>query len=411
MSFGRTIKKKVKLRVAELPPERRRMVKIARLDYYVMEELGIYTGDYIEIEGKRVTLARAWPGFKGDEGKRIIRLDKLLRYNANVKIGDYVYVSPVSVAPATSIVLAPTEPVVIRFAEDFPEYVKERLLGAPVIRGDIVEVPVGYTSLKLTVVATAPGTKVYISEDTTIHLRETPVKIAREIPRVTYEDIGDLEEAKQRIREIVELPLKHPELFKQLGIEPPKGVLLYGPPGCGKTLLAKAVANETGAYFIAINGPEIMSKYYGESEERLREVFRQAKENAPSIVFIDELDRCNPDTIIDTLEAIRLFLFTKNTSFVIGADDNIDSDVDISGSNRGLVNNIDPTVTSSKQVTAGVIDYNHLTDLSVALDKVNISVKKTTRNMYVNDIFPVASIKGIKLNPNCTKSSAENACK
>ena len=182
------------------------------------------------------------------------------------------------------------------FGPDFIEYIKDQLMGKPVSRGEVIVIPAFTTELRFRVITTQPTQHVYVTLDTDIQVREKPVKEAeiRGVPRVTWEDIGDLEEAKQKIREIIELPLKHPELFRHLGIEPPKGILLHGPPGTGKTLLAKAVANETGAYFISINGPEIMSKYYGESEARLREIFKEAEENAPAIIFIDEIDAIAP---------------------------------------------------------------------------------------------------------------------
>ncbi|MEM1676187.1 MAG: AAA family ATPase, partial [Desulfurococcaceae archaeon] len=182
---------------------------------------------------------------------------------------------------------------------DFINYVKNFLNGKPIMRNEIVYIPIFGTSIPLIVTATEPGMRVFITEDTNLVVKPEPVRLEdiekiRGIPRITWEDIGDLEEAKQKIREMIEWPMKHPELFKHLRIEPPKGVLLYGPPGVGKTLLAKALANEIGAYFIAINGPEIMSKFYGESEERLRKIFKEAEENAPAIIFIDEIDSIAP---------------------------------------------------------------------------------------------------------------------
>jgi len=169
------------------------------------------------------------------------------------------------------------------------------MLNKPLARGEVILVPIYAGALRLAVVSTSPSTAIYITERTEVVIKPEPVKeIAERIPRVTWEDVGDLEEAKARLREIVELPMRHPELFRHLGIEPPKGVLLYGPPGVGKTLLAKALANEVGAYFIAINGPEIMSKFYGESEQRLREIFEEARKNAPAIIFIDEIDAIAP---------------------------------------------------------------------------------------------------------------------
>ncbi len=288
--------KEVRLRVAEA---RSKDVgrKIARIDRQTMRQLGVEVGDFIEIEGpKGVAVAQVWPLPPDEEGKGIIRIDGYIREAIGVSIGDYVTVRKAKVQPATRVVLAPTEP--IHVSRDFVEYVKEYLLRRPVSRGEVVIIPFFGSALRLVVVATQPGQAVYITENTEVELREEPVKEEelrkRKIPRVTWEDIGDLEEAKERIREIVELPMKHPELFKHLGIEPPKGILLYGPPGVGKTLLAKALANEIGAYFIAINGPEIMSKYYGESEQRLREIFEEAEKNAPSIIFIDEIDAIAP---------------------------------------------------------------------------------------------------------------------
>ncbi|RLG40239.1 MAG: AAA family ATPase, partial [Thermoproteota archaeon] len=288
--------KEIKLRVAEA---RSRDVgrKIARMPRSAMTAIGVETGDFVEIEGpKGIAVAQVLPAHPGDE-KDIIRIDGFIRESIGVSVGDYVTVRKADVQPARKVVLAPTEPIM--FGRDFVEYVKQMLIRKPVSRGEILTVPLFGMALKLVVVSTQPTQSVYVTPETEIVVREQPVaperiERARAIPKVTWEDIGDLEEAKEKIREIVELPLKHPELFKHLGIEPPKGILLYGPPGTGKTLLAKALANEIGAYFIAINGPEIMSKYYGESEARLREIFKEAEENAPAIIFIDEIDAVAP---------------------------------------------------------------------------------------------------------------------
>ncbi|GAB6148033.1 CDC48 family AAA ATPase [Stetteria hydrogenophila] len=287
----------IRLRVQEaLPRDVGR--KIARIDRAAMRKLGVSTGDFIRIEGPQgEVVAVAWPLHVEDEGRDIIRIDGYLRKSLGVGVGDYVTVYKADrVEPATRVVLAPTEE--IRFGADFVEYVKEFLKGKPIARGETVVIPV-FEGIPLVVVSTQPAQIVYVTDATELSIREKPVRAeevtrARGIPKVTWEDIGDLEEAKERIREIVELPMKHPEIFKHLGIEPPKGILLYGPPGTGKTLLAKALANEIGAYFISINGPEIMSKFYGESEQRLREIFKEAEENAPSIIFIDEIDAIAP---------------------------------------------------------------------------------------------------------------------
>ncbi len=287
----------VTLKVAEAYPKDVGR-KIARISRSTMRELGVSTGDFIKIEGKEGdAVAVVWPLRSEDEGKDIIRMDGYLRSAIGVSIGDTVTVEKAEkVEPAKKVVLAPVQP--IRFGPDFVAYVKEVLLRKPIARGEIVIIPV-FEGIPLAVVSTQPAQIVYVTNATEVEIREKPVKqeeIARTrgVPKVTWEDIGDLEEAKERIREIVELPMKHPELFKHLGIEPPKGILLYGPPGTGKTLLAKALANEIGAYFITINGPEIMSKFYGESEQRLREIFKEAEENAPSIIFIDEIDAIAP---------------------------------------------------------------------------------------------------------------------
>ncbi|MCE4617830.1 MAG: CDC48 family AAA ATPase [Desulfurococcales archaeon] len=272
--------------------------KIARIDRSTMRKLGVETGDYIRISGKeRDVVASVWPLRPEDEGREIIRIDGYLRQALGVGVGDTVTVYKAEkVEPAQKIVLAPLEP--LRFGPDFEAYVKEFLMRKPIARGEIIVIPL-WEGIPLAVVSTQPAQMVYVTEKTQITIREKPAREeeitrAKGVPRVTWEDIGDLEEAKERIREIVELPMKYPELFKHLGIEPPKGILLYGPPGTGKTLLAKALANEIGAYFITINGPEIMSKFYGESEQRLREIFKEAEENAPSIIFIDEIDAIAP---------------------------------------------------------------------------------------------------------------------
>ena len=265
---------------------------IVRIDPRTMAKIGISTGDIVEIEGGKKTAAIVWPSYQEDEGLDIIRMDGVTRSNAKVGIGDTVTVRKAEAKKAEKIVLAPTQP--IRFDETFEEYVKQYLVGRPMVRGDNIVIGVLGQPLQFLVVNTQPTGIVMVNPSTTISLQEKPVKQLEAVPTVTYEDIGGLGHAIQKIREMVELPLKHPEVFKRLGIEPPKGVLLYGPPGCGKTLLAKAVANESNAYFININGPEIMSKFYGESEARLREIFQKAQENAPSIIFIDEIDAIAP---------------------------------------------------------------------------------------------------------------------
>ncbi|MDH7509025.1 MAG: CDC48 family AAA ATPase [Methanomassiliicoccales archaeon] len=266
---------------------------IARVDPAVMEVLGLTAGDVIQIEGKKRTVAIVWPGYPEDANRGIIRIDGTIRRNAQTSIDEKVAIKKVSVKEAQKITFAPTEPLRIMGGE---EYLNQTLEGRAVTRGDVIEINVMGRRIDLVVVSYTPtADAVIVNRNTEVKISEKPVKeIAQKVPKVTYEDIGGLSEEVKKVREMIELPLRHPELFERLGVEAPKGVLLHGPPGTGKTLLAKAVAGETNANFISIGGPEIMSKFYGESEERLREIFKEAEENAPSIIFIDEIDSIAP---------------------------------------------------------------------------------------------------------------------
>ncbi|RLF03199.1 MAG: AAA family ATPase [Thermoprotei archaeon] len=283
--------KEITLRVAELGQREVGRWKV-RIDPEVMEQMGLSAGDIVEIIGKRRTAAKAWHGYTSDYGTRVIRMDSITRRNAGANIGDKVVVRRASVREAVSVKIAPAQ-MTISIDDNFISWIKRKLLDNPLCEGDFIQIPVLGQAILFQVLSVKPNQIVVVKESTKLIVLERAVDLSR-IPRVTYDDIGDLEEAKQKIREMVELPLKHPELFRRLGIEPPKGILLYGPPGCGKTLLAKAVATESDAYFIAINGPEIMSKFYGESEQRLREIFEEAKKHAPAIIFIDEIDAIAP---------------------------------------------------------------------------------------------------------------------
>ena len=263
---------------------------IARVDPEIMEELGLISGDVIEIEGRSKATAIVWPGYPDDRGKGIIRIDGNIRSNAGVGIDDRVRVRKTMVRDAKKVVLEPMHPIKIVGGERF---IARALEGRPLTKGQMIRVEMLGSPVTFTVANTIPAGTVIVKLDTQIILRSAP-SVGEGVPRVTYEDIGGLKKEIALIREMVELPLRHPELFERLGIDPPKGVLLHGPPGTGKTLIAKAVANETNAHFISISGPEIMSKFYGESEQRLREIFQEAEENAPSIIFIDELDSIAP---------------------------------------------------------------------------------------------------------------------
>ncbi len=264
---------------------------VARIDYESMDNLGASTGDVVEIKGKRRTVAKCLPLYPSDEGKGIIRIDGLVRNNAGVAIGDTVIVKKIKAVTAEKVIVAPLEAI----PPIDERYLADALESMPLVKGDNVMVPYFGGRLTFQVVAVQPANAeaVIVTQKTIFHIAEKGETI-RGVPKVTYEDIGGLKEEIQKVREMIELPLRHPEIFEKLGIEAPKGVLLYGPPGTGKTLLAKAVANESNAHFISISGPEIMSKFYGESEARLREIFKEAREKAPSIIFIDEIDSIAP---------------------------------------------------------------------------------------------------------------------
>jgi len=264
-----------------------------RIDNETMQKLGITAGDFVEIHGKKPTVAVAWPAYTEDQGQEIIRMDGLIRRNAGVALNEYVAIRKCEVRDAQSLVFAPTD-VRLSVDEEFVSFVKRRFMDMPFMEGDMTLLSIFGSAVPLVVTRARPHGPVKIIEATSIQVMSEPTPEKKGIAIITYEDIGGLREEIQRIREMVELPLRHPELFQRLGIEPPRGVFLYGPPGCGKTLLAKAVANESDANFYVISGPEIMSKFYGESEARLREIFQKAQETAPSIIFIDELDAIAP---------------------------------------------------------------------------------------------------------------------
>src|ERR687895_727334 len=271
--------------------------KIGRIDPRVAEENGLTTGDAIEISsGRAKTTVLNWPAYSQDYGKGLIRIDGYARNKLGVGINDTVDIKKVQAKDAQSITLAPTEPLRILGAE---EYLASFLEGQLVTRGDTIPLNIMVQRVDLVVISTNPSGPVIINDSTQVTVSEETAKAVaatreQAVPTITYEDIGGLRDEVTKVREMIELPLRHPELFKRLGVEAPKGVILHGPPGTGKTLLAKAVANETNANFYTIGGPEIMSKFYGESEERLRNVFQEAQKNAPSIIFIDELDSIAP---------------------------------------------------------------------------------------------------------------------
>ncbi|MBU3907390.1 MAG: CDC48 family AAA ATPase [Nanoarchaeota archaeon] len=302
---------------------------IARIDSEIMRKLDVRRGDVVLIKGQRETVAIVDRAYPADVGEGIIRIDGIIRRNAKTGIGDAVTISKSEIKEAKKIMIAPAQKG-IRVEGD-PEGLRRGLLGRTVVKGDIVvlggvqrrkdlmseefgdlndifgnlndifggmgfsNLGGGVSQIKFLVVNTSPSQPCIITENTQVTLSSKAVDVSEEkIPEITYEDIGGLTDEIKKIREMVEIPLKHPEIFEKLGVEPPKGVLLHGPPGTGKTLLAKAVANETEAHFILLNGPEIMSKFYGESEKRIRDIFEEAEKTAPSIIFIDEIDAIAP---------------------------------------------------------------------------------------------------------------------
>ncbi len=277
---------------------------IARLDPDTLLHLKLSPGDIIEIEGAETTAAKVWRADRQDWNTDTIRIDGFTRQNADVGIGERVEIRKAEAEKADKLVLAPPEEASVQFGSDAAGMVKRQILKRPVVARDIVPVMSSTNhpfmrspgqAIPLIAVETEPEGVCLVTEDTEVELREEPISgFERTGGGITYEDIGGLENEIQRVREMVELPMKHPQIFQKLGIEPPQGVLLHGPPGTGKTLLAKAVANETSASFFSIAGPEIISKYYGESEQQLREIFEDAKEESPSIIFIDELDSIAP---------------------------------------------------------------------------------------------------------------------
>jgi len=266
--------------------------RVVRLDSNARRLLNLTTGDVIQIAAKKTTAALVLPAHPQDEGLNIIRMDGILRQNTNVALGDRVKVKKAEIRTAKKIVLAPNQNS--RYAPGFDTYVKKNLIGKPLSKGDILSVNIFGTSFPFVVAQTVPNGLLLVAPETEVILKEEPVKELGKLNTISYEDIGGLKDTVQKIREMVELPMRHPELFERLGIEPPKGVLIYGPPGTGKTLLARAVASESDAHFITINGPEVVSKFVGEAEERLRGIFQEAEENAPAIIFIDEIDSIAP---------------------------------------------------------------------------------------------------------------------
>jgi transitional endoplasmic reticulum ATPase len=268
---------------------------IIRIDPKTMEKLHIQTGDVISVIGKKESAGIAWPSYPQDNGLGIVRVDSRLQKNTGSRIDDTIEIRKVKAETAQHVVLAPSNSS-IKIDTKFESFVKRKLNNYPVTIDDYIFISIGISrEITFKVISIRPKGICVIKQDTILNFSERIIEEEEKgLTYITYEDVGGLDKEIQRVREMVELPLRHPSLFKRLGIDPPKGVLLRGPPGCGKTLLARAVANESEAYFISINGPEIMSKFYGESEKKLRKIFIEAEEKSPAIIFIDEIDAIAP---------------------------------------------------------------------------------------------------------------------
>ncbi len=264
----------------------------AIIDPKIIEDTNWNTGQIIELIYNKKTHVKLWPGSPEEYGSGLIKIDGITRQNIGAGIGDKISIKAVEAVNAEQIILSPTEKIT---ADGLQDYMIYNYLNHVFTTGDTIALSTQMGGrVQFVITSTKPSKPVIVTENTIFKLGPMTKAIDSTIPRITYDELGGLKNEVQKIREMVELPMRHPELFEKIGVEAPKGVLLYGPPGTGKTLLAKAVAGETNAHFISISGPEIMGKYYGESEERLREIFKQAEENSPSIIFIDEIDSIAP---------------------------------------------------------------------------------------------------------------------
>jgi transitional endoplasmic reticulum ATPase len=304
----------------------------ARIGHHAMDYLSVSPGDIIEIKGTRISCAIVWPSDEDEKNPDSVRIDGQTRKNIGAALGDVVYVKKVKVKTAKSVKLMPVNDVVT-IDKEFTDFVKNRLKGLPLTMGDEISVMILGNSMEFKVSKCAPKGIVKIERSSLLKILSETASDKR--TRITYEEIGGLGDEIKAMREIVDLPLRHPELFSRLGVEPHSGVLLYGPPGCGKTLLARVIASESDANMYLINGPEIMNKYYGETEAKLRDIFKEAKDNSPSIIFIDEIDAIAPKReevygdvekrVVAQLLALMDGLTDRGNVIVLGASNRPDS--------------------------------------------------------------------------------------
>jgi transitional endoplasmic reticulum ATPase len=384
----------ITLRVAEANSTDPGMSRV-RLDEESRMSLGAEIGDVVEIEKVKKTVGRVYRARPEDENRGIVRIDSVMRNNCGASIGDKVKVKRVIAEEAKRVTLAPIirKDQRLKFGEGIEEFVQKALIRRPMIEQDNISVPgltlAGHSGLLFKVIKTIPPkTPIEVGETTKVEIREEPAsEVLEDVSRVSYEDIGGLRDQLGKVREIIELPLKHPELFERLGIHPPKGVLLYGPPGTGKTLIARAVANESGANFFSINGPEIMSKYYGQSEQKLREIFLKAEESAPSIIFIDEIDSIAPKReevqgeverrVVAQLLTLMDGLKERGHVIVIGASNRIDA--------------VDPALRRpgrfDREINIGVPDKNGRKEiLSIHTRGMPMGISEQEKNEFLDEI-------------------------
>ena len=382
------------LRVAEANSTDPGMSRV-RLDEESRIALNCEIGDVVEIEKERKTVGRVYRARPEDENKGIVRIDSVMRNNCSASIGDKVRVRKVRTEEAKRVTLAPIirKDQRLKFGDGINEFVQKALIRRPMLEGDNISVPgltlAGHSGLLFKVVKSQPPkVPIEVGEETKIEIREEPAsEVLEDVSRISYEDIGGLSDQLGRVREIIELPLKHPELFERLGIHPPKGVLLHGPPGTGKTLIARAVANESGANFFSINGPEIMSKYYGQSEQKLREIFLKAEESAPSIIFIDEIDSIAPKReevqgeverrVVAQLLTLMDGLKERGHVVVIGASNRIDA--------------VDPALRRpgrfDREINIGVPDKNGRKEvLAIHTRGMPMGISEQEKNEFLDEI-------------------------
>tara|TARA_Y100000034_G_scaffold29868_1_gene36390 strand:- start:1868 stop:4159 length:2292 start_codon:yes stop_codon:yes gene_type:complete len=390
---------------------------IARIDYEIMKSLDVKRGDVIVIKGNRETVAIADRAYPADVGEGTIRIDGIIRRNAKAGIGDVVSISKAEVKEAKKIMIAPAQKNIM--VQGDSESLKRGLLGRAVLKGDVVvlggvqrrrdvmseefgdlndifgdffggmgfgNLGGGITQIKFLVVNSNPNQPCYISENTEVTLNSKAVEVTDEtIPELNYEDIGGLSEEIKKIREMVEIPMKHPEIFEKLGIEPPKGVLLHGPPGTGKTLLAKAVASESDANFILLNGPEVMSKYYGESEKKIRDIFEEAEKTAPTIIFIDELDAVAPKRE-ETMGEVERRVVSQILTMMDGMKSR-GKVIVLGATNR--INSIDPALRRPGRFDREIAINAPDKEGRLAILKIHTRGMPLTRNVNLNELASV----------------------